>query len=226
MSWKVEEVMTKDVVHVLADTPFKECVDMVGVHRIGALPVVDGSGRLLGILSESDLLRKEEVVGGRREPKGLARTAGEAMTRNLVTVAPGTPIAQAARLMHQASVRHLPVTDRDGRLMGIVARGDLLKVFLRSDESIRREIDEELLPRTFGIARGALEIEVRQGVVHVSGEVEQLSLARLVIEFIQRVEGVVAVESGLHHLRDDAGDRQVAAIAEVRIAPLSAVDRR
>ena len=212
MSWKVEEVMTTDVVHVLADTPFKECVDMVGLHRIGALPVVDGSGRLLGILSESDLLRKEEVKGGNAEPRGSARTAGEAMTRTVVTVAPGTAVAQAARLMHRSSVRHLPVTDGGGRLIGIVARGDLLKVFLRSDESIRREIDEELLPRTFGIARGALEIEVRQGVVHISGEIEQRGQARLVLEFVQRVEGVVAVESGLNHLKDDTGDRQVQAV--------------
>lgn len=209
MSWKVEEVMTTDVVHVLADTPFKECVDMVGLHRIGALPVVDGSGRLLGILSESDLLRKEEVKGGDAEPRGSARTAGEAMTRTVVTVAPGTAVAQAARLMHRSSVRHLPVTDGGGRLIGIVARGDLLKVFLRSDESIRREIDEELLPRTFGIARGALEIDVRQGVVRISGEIEQRGQARLVLEFVQRVEGVVAVESGLNHLKDDTGDRQV-----------------
>ena len=212
MSWKVEEVMTTDVVHVLADTPFKECVDMVGLHRIGALPVVDGSGRLLGILSESDLLRKEEVKGGNAEPRGSARTAGEAMTRTVVTVAPGTAVAQAARLMHRSSVRHLPVTDGGGRLIGIVARGDLLKVFLRSDESIRREIDEELLPRTFGIARGALEIEVRQGVVHISGEIEQRGQARLVLEFVQRVEGVVAVESGLNHRKDDTGDRQVQAV--------------
>ncbi len=212
MSWKVEEVMTTDVVHVLADTPFKECVDMVGLHRIGALPVVDGSGRLLGILSESDLLRKEEVKGGNAEPRGSARTAGEAMTRTVVTVAPGTAVAQAARLMHRSSVRHLPVTDGGGRLIGIVARGDLLKVFLRSDESIRREIDEELLPRTFGIARGVLEIEVRQGVVHISGEIEQRGQGRLVLEFVQRVEGVVAVESGLNHLKDDTGDRQVQAV--------------
>ena len=212
MSWKVEEVMTADVVHVLADTPFKECVDMVGLHRIGALPVVDGSGRLLGILSESDLLRKEEVKGGNAEPRGSARTAGEAMTRTVVTVAPGTAVAQAARLMHRSSVRHLPVTDGGGRLIGIVARGDLLKVFLRSDESIRREIDEELLPRTFGIARGVLEIEVRQGVVHISGEIEQRGQGRLVLEFVQRVEGVVAVESGLNHLKDDTGDRQVQAV--------------
>ncbi|HEY8735816.1 MAG TPA: CBS domain-containing protein [Candidatus Dormibacteraeota bacterium] len=212
MSWKVEEVMTTDVVHVLADTPFKECVDMVGLHRIGALPVVDGSGRLLGILSESDLLRKEEVKGGNAEPRGSARTAGEAMTRTVVTVAPGTAVAQAARLMHRSSVRHLPVTDGGGRLIGIVARGDLLKVFLRSDESIRREIDEELLPRTFGIARGALEIEVRQGVVHISGEIEQRGQARLVLEFVQRVEGVVAVESGLNHRKDDTGERQVQAV--------------
>ena len=170
--------MTAEVVSVLPGTPFKQCVEMVRAHGVGALPVLDRDGRLRGILSESDLLRKEEARGGPDDPRGSARSADKAMTRALVTVTPQATIVEAARLMHDASVRHLLVIHGDGRLVGIVARADLLKVFLRSAESIRREIDEELLPRTFGIPPGSLQIDIEDGVVRIGGDVDTDSLAR------------------------------------------------
>jgi CBS domain-containing protein len=197
MSWKVGQVMTSEVVSVRPDAPFKECVEMFRLHRVGALPVVDASRALLGILSESDLLRKEEIKDGRSDLRGAARVAGDAMTRAIITVTEDAGITEAARRMHDSSVHQLPVVDGAGRLVGIVTRGDLLKVFLRSDESIRREVDEDLLPGTFGIPRGSLEIDVRQGVVHIAGTVDTAGQARLVLRFLERVEGVVAVESGL-----------------------------
>ncbi|HVD00405.1 MAG TPA: CBS domain-containing protein [Candidatus Dormibacteraeota bacterium] len=197
MSSTVADVMTSEAVSVSPDTPFKDCVEMLGVHQVGALPVTDKNGRLLGILTESDLLRKEEVKGGRPPfPRASATVASEAMTRAPVTVAPSTGIGEAARLMNQASVRHLLVTGSDGRLLGIVARADLLKVFLRSDESIRHEIDGELFPATFGIPHGTLDVEVRNGVVHLGGEVDK-GQDKLLSAFTQRVEGVVAVVSRL-----------------------------
>jgi CBS-domain-containing membrane protein len=203
MSWKLKSVMTEDVVHVLPDTPFKVCVDMIRVHRVGALPVVDSFGRFLGILSESDLLRKEEAPIGLDQSRAAARTAAEAMTRAVTTSTPDATVAEAARLMHTASVRHLPILDGEGRLVGIVSRSDLLKVFLRSDESLRREIAEVLLPQTLGIHRGTVEVEVRDGVVRVSGEVETPSQARLIIALIEHVEGVVGVDGVLGHSSED-----------------------
>jgi CBS domain-containing protein len=195
MSWKVADVMTADVVSVTPETTFKDCVEMLGVHRVGALPVIDPAGRLLGILTESDLLQKQEGKGGPPAfARAAARIAGQAMTRATITVSPATTVTEAARLMQQESVRHLPVIDPDGRLLGIVARADLLKVFLRSDESIRREIDEELLPATFGIARGSLDLDVRDGVVHIAGVVDA-DQVKLLPAFLERVEGVVAVAS-------------------------------
>jgi CBS domain-containing protein len=210
MSWRLKSVMTTEVVCVAPDTPFKECVDMIRVHRVGALPVVDDSGRLLGILSESDLLRKEERATGRDEPRATARTAAYAMTRTVITSTPESSLGQAARLMHAASIRHLPITDAEGRLIGIVSRADLLKVFLRSDESIRREIAEVLLPRAFGIPSGGLEIEVREGVVHVGGEVATSSTAQLIVAFIDRIEGVVGVEGEVGYRLDDRRLRNMA----------------
>lgn len=213
MNWRVRDVMTRDVVSVRPETPFKECVEMTRVHGIGALPVLDKEARILGILSESDLLRKEEVKDGLIDARASARRADEAMTSALVSIAPGATIAEAARLMHETSVRHLPVIDVHGGLVGILARADLLKVFLRSDESIRREIDEELLPRAFGIPHGDLDIDVREGVVHIGGEVETDGLARLIPAFVDRVEGVVGVESTLAHRRDDQPARPTAAVS-------------
>lgn len=212
MSWKVKSVMTEEVVSVLPETPFKECVDMIRVHRVGALPVVDAGGRLLGILTESDMLRKEERSIGRDERRAGARTAADAMTRAVITSTTESTLGEAARLMHASSIRHLPITDAEGRLVGIISRADLLKVFLRSDESIRREIDEVLLPQTFDIPRGSLEIDVREGVVHVGGEVESSSRARLVVAFIERIEGVVGVDSMLGYRRDDARSRRAAPV--------------
>jgi CBS domain-containing protein len=203
MSWRVNSVMTTEVVHVRPDTPFKECVDMIRVHRVGALPVLDLSGRLLGILSESDLLRKEEHSTGPAGRRAIARTAADAMTSDLITAPPEATLAEAARLMHASSIRHLPITDASGRLLGIVSRADLLKVFLRSDESIRRETVEVLLPRAFGIPIGGLEIEVRDGVVRIGGEVETSSTAQLIVAFIERVEGVVGVEDKIVHRLND-----------------------
>jgi CBS domain-containing protein len=208
-------VMTSEVVCVGPDTPFKECVDMIRVHRVGALPVVDRSGRLLGILSESDLLRKEERSTGPDQRRATARTATGAMTRAVITSTQESSLTEAARLMHASSIRHLPITDGVGRLVGIISRADLLKVFLRSNESIRREIAEVLLPRAFGIPCGGLEVDVREGVVHVGGEVETSGTAKLIVAFIERLEGVVGVEGVVGYRQDDAPPR-VAAVAGSR----------
>ena len=197
MTWKVADVMTPDVVTVHPETSFKDCVEMIGIHRVGALPVADADGRLIGIITESDLLRKEELKGGPADWKGTARVAAEAMTRGVVTVGPETAVGAAARLMHRASVRHLPVVAEGGRLVGIVARADLLKVFLRSDESIRREVEEELLPEAFHVPAGSLEVDVRDGVVHLIGSVESERLLHLLPAFVERVDGVVGVVSRL-----------------------------
>jgi CBS domain-containing protein len=219
MSWKVNSVMTTEVVHVPPTTPFKECVDMIRVHRVGALPVLDLAGRLLGILSESDLLRKEEHSTGPDGRRAVARTAADAMTRDLITAPPGATLAEAARLMHESSIGHLPIIDAEGRLLGIVARADLLKVFLRSDESIRRETDEVLLPRAFGIPRGTLDIAVRDGVVQIGGEVDTAGTARLIGAFVERVDGVVGVEGDLRYRQGDARQRAAGSAAPITPSP-------
>src|SRR5262245_42693610 len=147
--WRVGDVMTTDVVSVREETPYRDIVDTMSAHRISAVPVVDSFGRVLGVVSESALLYKIEYDGGgeqrrvfasRRRRTARAKAAGdvaeELMTAPAITAMAGTPVPEAARRMETEHVTRLPVTDDLGRLVGIVTRADLLKVFLRPDEDI------------------------------------------------------------------------------------------
>ena len=209
MSWTVGDVMTKEVVTVGPDTDFKTCVDLLRVKAVSALPVVDGDF-VLGIVSEHDLLLKEEdrdsgVNLGRREVKqARGRTAGDVMHSPALCVGLGASLSEAARLMHKRAVKRLPVLDPTGRLVGIVSRHDLLKAFLRSDESIRSEVNENLLGSTLWIDSRTVDVEVLDGVVVLTGELETKSLADLLTRLVSSVEGVVAVDSRLAFRLDDS----------------------
>ena len=208
MTWTVGEVMTKAVVTVGPETDFKTCVDLLRVHRISAMPVVDGDF-VLGIVSEFDLLLKEESrdtfthLKKRQSTQAKARTAGDVMSHPALCIGPGASITDAARLMHRRAVKRLPVVDTQGRLVGIVSRHDLLKTFLRSDDSIRREVAEDLLVRALWIDQDAVVVDVQDGVVALTGELETKSLAELVTRLVGSVDGVVGVNSGLAFRLDD-----------------------
>jgi CBS-domain-containing membrane protein len=208
MTWTVGDVMTKEVVTVGSDCDFKACVDLLRVHRISAMPVMDGD-YILGVISEFDLLLKEESrdsvanLGRRQGHQATARTAGDVMTSPALCVGLGASLAETARLMHKRSVKRLPVVDEQGRLVGIVSRHDLLKVFLRSDESIRREVSKDVLKKELWIDNGAVDVEVRDGVVTLTGELETKSLTELVTRLVAAVEGVVGVDGMLGFRLDD-----------------------
>jgi CBS domain-containing protein len=153
MNSLVRDMMTTEVVTVELSTPFKEIVARLAERRVSAAPVLDSGGRAVGVVSEADLLLKEEhpdpdldvpLVWSRRRrlerDKAAATVAGELMTAPAVTVPPTATVAEAARRMHAAGVKRLPVVDEEGLLVGIVSRADLLKVFTRPDHAIRREI--------------------------------------------------------------------------------------
>jgi len=218
MNSLVRDMMTTDVVTVEATAPFKEIVARLAGQRVSAVPVVEADGRVLGVVSEADLLLKEEHLDGElgvplvwtrrrriEREKAAGTVAGELMTAPVVTVQPTATVAEAARRMHAAGVKRLPVVGEGGRLLGIVSRADLLKVFARADEAIRREIVDEIILREFMMDPSRFFVRVEDGVVVLEGAVERRSLVPFVLRAVQGVEGVVRVEDRLTYDVDDRG---------------------
>jgi CBS domain-containing protein len=212
----VKDLMTTQVVTVTPQTPFKEIVARLADHRVSALPVVDDDGLVLGVVSEADLLLKEEFPDPdqdtplfwtkrrrRERDKAAASTARDLMTVAVVAISPDATAAEAARRLHTAKVKRLPVVDERGRLVGILSRGDLLKVFSRSDQAIRREILDEVIVGEFMMDPDRFFIQVHDGVVILEGRVERLSLLPWVVRAVHSVEGVVRVEDRLAYDLDD-----------------------
>jgi CBS-domain-containing membrane protein len=213
----VQDVMTRDVVAVRGSTPFKELVRLLNEHRVTALPVLDDAGRVVvGVVSESDLALKEVQPlreghtpifesarhRGEREKAG-GTTAAVLMTKPAVTVGPETPVATAARLMHDRDVKRLPVVDHGGALVGIVTRADLLKVFLRPDDELRFEILDGVAGELLGLLPGTVAVEVGDGVVRLAGQVPLRSQALTLEKLTKAVDGVVAVETEVGWAVDD-----------------------
>jgi CBS-domain-containing membrane protein len=216
MEHKVESVMTAKVVTAMPSTPFRELVDLLARNRISALPVVDQDAKLVGIVSEADLLVKEGYPHGgddagalealrhrRRFGKAAGCCASEVMTRRVVTVPLGAEVAATARLMVRLGVKRLPVVDDQGRLAGIVTRGDLLKVFLRPDPAISWEVRHDLLDARMGAAARDIHVEVRHGVVRLSGRAERRSQVEDLVRKVQAVDGVVTVDARIESRIDD-----------------------
>jgi len=217
MKRTVQDVMTRDVVAVRGATPFKELVRLLNEHRVTALPVLDGGGRVVvGVVSESDLALKE--VGPLREgntpifesarhhserEKAGGMTAAALMTKPAVTAAPEEPVAAAARRMHDRNVKRLPVVDQGGALVGIVTRADLLKVFLRPDDELRFEVLDDVAGELLQLSPGAVEVEVRDGMVRLRGRVPRRSQALALQQLTYGIDGVVAVDCQLDWDVDD-----------------------
>jgi CBS-domain-containing membrane protein len=209
--------MTRDVITVDEDTPFKELVALMADTKVSALPVLDADGRVVGIVSEADLMLKEEFPEGPPEPglferhhhhhqeraKAAGATAVELMTSPAITVGPDASIAEAARLLHRHRIKRLPVLDPAGPLLGIVSRADLLKVFLRSDDQIAQEIRRGVLLRALWVDPDTVRVEVRDGVVTLTGRLERRSLIAIVVSLVRSLDGVVDVVDRLTYELDD-----------------------
>ena len=205
---KVSDVMTTAVVTVGSETPLRDVAALLTERRISGLPVVD-EGRVVGVVSEGDILAKER--GRVAERRGLfgvllddrataelkleARTAGTAMTSPALTIAPNRPVAEAAGTMVDEGVNRLPVVDAEGTLLGIVTRADLVRAFVRTDDELAEDIREGVLLKALWITPGNVNVVVNEGVVRLSGEVENRATAEMLPDFVQRVPGVVAVRS-------------------------------
>jgi CBS domain-containing protein len=212
----VKDLMTSEVVTVGPATPFKEIVGRLAEHRVSAMPVVDDAGLVLGVVSEADLLLKEEFPDPDQDvplfwtkrrrlerEKAAGSTARDLMSVHLVSIASDATVAEAARRMHRANVKRLPVLGEGGRLVGIISRSDLLKVFNRPDQAIRREIMDDVIVGDFTMDPARFFIHVDDGVVVLQGRVERRSLLPYLVRAVHGVEGVVRVESRLTFDVDD-----------------------
>ena len=212
----VRDVMTTEVVTAEPSTRFKEIAALLAQHRISAVPVVDADRRVLGIVTEADLLLKQEhpdpkadvsLIWTRRRrrqrAKAAAAVAGKLMTAPAVTVPPTATVTEAARRMHTARIKRLPVVNERGQLLGIVSRADLLKVFTRPDEAIRSEIINDVIVGDLMMNPSRFFIDVDDGVVVLQGRVERRSLIPYLVRAVHHVEGVVRVENRLSFDVDD-----------------------
>ncbi|MES4889680.1 CBS domain-containing protein [Streptomyces sp. NPDC096012] len=204
----VKDVMTRRVLALRIGAAFKDIVKAMHGWPASALPVLDDAGVVVGVVSEADLLPKEEYGDGdigrygqvshlAEVRKADAVTAGELMTAPAVTVTPEASLAHAARIMARNRVKRLPVVGRDGTLKGIVSRSDLLKVFLRDDKDIAEEVRREVVVRLFGTHPRAIRVEVHDGVVTLAGRVHTTALIPLAARLARSVAGVVDVHCEL-----------------------------
>jgi CBS domain-containing protein len=208
MNSHVKDVMTRDVVSVRETAEYKDILAVMRELHVSAFPVIDSADHLVGVVSEADLLLKEIgqealaghlIASGRRGERAKAAgvTAAQLMTTPAVAASPDDSVAAAARLMHDRRVKRLPVVDKDGRLVGIVSRVDLLSVFDRPDNEIRDRVIKEVIAGDFALDPSALNVAVTSGIVTITGHVESTALARALVDALRHAEGVVDVRARL-----------------------------
>ncbi|MFI9821463.1 CBS domain-containing protein [Streptomyces sp. NPDC052013] len=201
---KVRDVMSDAVVRIQSGTPFKEIAHLLLEYDITAVPVVDAEDRPVGVVSEADLLHKmwgrveddaDEAPGAARRPaKAWATDAAGLMTSPAVCASEDWDVVEAARVMAQQGIKRLLVVDGEGRLIGVVSRSDLLRVFVRKDQAIRTEIVEDVLVKELGESPSAVHVDVAHGHVVLSGRLSSEATARELEKLCRDVDGVVDVE--------------------------------
>jgi CBS domain-containing protein len=213
--WKVKDVMTTDVVTVHADTPYSDIVSILVKHRISAVPVVDRFHEVIGVVSEADLLHKVEFIGDTEHrlfewgskkvnrAKADGATAIELMSSPAVTIQPGVSVVVAAKRMEAAKVKRLPVVNDRGHVVGIVARSDLLNMYLRPDHDLYEDVVENVLRRMLWIDPLTVKPEVHDGVVTLTGSLERRSTAELAVHVTKSVPGVIQVVDQITFEFDD-----------------------
>ena len=194
----IGEVMTSEVVLAHRTTPFQELVGLLDRHRISGLPVVDHDDKVLGVVSGTDLTRAGTGT----------LTAGDLMSTPAVTVHPEQAVSDAARVMERHGIERLPVVDEEDRLIGIATRRDLLRVFARTDATIRREVVDGIVVGVLGLPPEAVGVTVRDGMVTLTGRVPRSSEIASAVRSAWKIEGVVGVVNGLAYEVDDTGVRE------------------
>jgi len=208
----VRDVMTASVITVKRDATFEDIAAALREHRISAVPVVDEESRVIGVVSESDLLAKLAFgIDEDRSPgmagirhwhqleKARAVTAAQLMTSPPIAASPDETVEQAARLMYRRNVKRLPVTDAAGHLAGIVSRADVLAVYGRADADIAAEIRAGILAGEPHEEHRPFDLSVRSGVVTLFGRPLTPEQGERMIRQARHVQGVVAVRDRLDY---------------------------
>lgn len=186
----VAMVMTKDPVAVTPDAGCKEIARTISKHQIGAVPVVGRDGVPIGVVASEDL------IGGTTD------RALHLMTVPVRAVDANKSVSFAARELNRRGVRRLFVIDH-GRLVGVVSRRDLLRVFLRSDEEIRHDVEREVFQRVLWVNPSAVVVSVHNGTVTLNGQLGKRSEVAIAARLITAIPGVVDVRNRLDYVWND-----------------------
>lgn len=219
MSATVRSVMTSEPVSVRAYTPYKQIVRILLDYGISAVPVVDETGHVLGVVSQADLIEKEAAqarsASAAHRPvtwhsrtaraKAHAVSADTLMTGPAITISPDADLNAAALLMSKHNIKRLPVVDGEGRLLGVVSRGDLLVPYLRSDVEIHDEILNRVLLSEMCVDPHSIDVKIADGVVTLSGRMENEFVARDTAARVQAIDGVIEV---VDYLTPEPGEDQ------------------
>ncbi len=212
------DVMTKDVVTVEPDTSVQAVADTLIKHRISAVPVVDKSGQVVGIVSEGDLIRRLEdrekadswwlsLFSSKYDDaadfvKARGRHARDVATANVVSVAEDTPVSEIARLLETRQIKRVVVL-RDEALVGIVSRGDLLRAIATSaeetppmgeDDQSLRDAVSAALNEVPGLDTAFVSVTVKNGVAEIWGLADSADEARGARVAAENVPGVTGVK--------------------------------
>jgi CBS domain-containing protein len=232
MTTTVADVMTIEVATIRATAGYKEIAVTLRRHGVSALPVVDADHRVIGVVSDSDLL---DGQAARRLATGAIRlawqlrqwsattaaTAAGLMTAPAITVGPQMPVAEAAQLMRARRLRRLPVVDPRGRIAGIISRADLLSVFERPDEFIRDHVLTQVVANGFGLDMREFHVVVSSGLVTIAGPVDHRATALRLIGAVWQVDGVVGVRDRLSYRKEE----RVSSSSVSRFSPISPYQR-
>ena len=213
------DVMVAPVITVKPSTTVKEVAELFLEKRISAAPVIDSQEKLVGIVSEGDLLHRVEAGTERHRSwwlegfigndtlateyvKAHGRKVSDVMTRKVITASPQTPLHEVATLMEKNAIKRVPILE-NGQLVGIVSRADIVRAFVRPDQDLERTIREKVIVETMWLDPADVELEVADGAVRVRGTLDRRSTAQILERFIGQVDGVVAVQADLAWRLDD-----------------------
>jgi CBS domain-containing protein len=214
---KAVDVMVREVVTVHPDADVGEAVKLLAEHDVSALPVVDESGAVVGIISEADLIRREELGTEKQRPwwieaatpaatlaeefaKSHGRRVREVMSERVISAEEETPLGEIATLLERYRIKRVPIL-RQGKLVGIVSRSNLVQALAsapapapasESDRAIRLDLLQRLAEQRW-TDFGSRNVIVSDGTVHLWGLVGSNEERKALVALAESTPGVIGV---------------------------------